>query len=239
MGVRRLGEAPTVADYGQEDDLFEEETVAAHQGTDDDYPAPRFGAEAGAAAKARVNKKGGYTEEFRFTEDPQVIRFTDDDNIGVYGRHWVQLPGVAGKRSYICFDDVTGLDPAPKRCPLCQRAGSKPETNWFYSIINFSHPDGPTKQLMPVKVRANNTVEAVSKSRRSLTSRFWSAWKTGKDQSTIYTLQPIDDDDIPDELPGITTERAHEIVNALGPLTYKDIRMNSLTELADVAQQMS
>lgn len=234
MGVRRVGaSAPTANEYDDgiddrnDDDLYEDEQEPAFSSRT--LPPRRSGDD--AARRAASASK--FTRDFKFSDDPQLIRVMSDVNIGVYGQHWFRE--LTGKQSFICFDEPGGND--DKRCPLCLVTANKPSVKYWWSIVNLSLKE-PGRQLMVVGARANAQLVSLRDGKYGpLTSRYWAASKTGEGMATVHTYMPIEDRDL-ERYYGITLDRAASIVEAATPFSDDDVRLDSLEELTELARRL-
>ena len=114
MGVvRKAGTAvPSMKDYASDDDAYEVEN--------EEEMAERTSiVQSGWAAmrKAAASSSGGdYVTDFRFSEDPALVKFLSSEPVAVYKQHWINER--AGRKSFTC---------AGAKCPLCNKVGHKPQ----------------------------------------------------------------------------------------------------------------
>ena len=65
-----------------------------------------------------------FPTDFRFSEEPQLIKFLQDRPFATYQQHWIDRP--KGKKSFVCMGDG---------CPLCEILGDKPRGKFAFNVL--------------------------------------------------------------------------------------------------------
>ena len=158
---------------------------------------------------------------FRWADDgdQQVVKFFDADPWG-YNQHWVTREG---KQSFPC------IARPGTRCPLCE-VGIKASQRIVYSLINLSHPDGPTSQILEVGPQLDETLIAYDDDRKTgpLSRLWWALSRTkgarsaGGQGKYNYMFTPIKDRDLEDDW-GISFDTADQASKKLKALSPADV----------------
>lgn len=246
MGVTRTATAPDLDDFLAEDD---DEGTTPDYGTapteddeldgvfededEDERPVRSSVVQSGwAAAKSAIaeSSRGGYTKDFKFTEEPQLVRFLVGDPIAVFKQHWVER---AGRRSFTCL--------GPK-CPLCSVAGHKPDKKIAFTILNLSAEDGPQVQMLSVGPRLAQQFETFHSNPKTgpldKADRYWALSKSGVKQKTSYSIVPVKSRDLADDWELDPAEVLTAIQEAT-PLDRSAVREDTYADLLEVAQEIA
>lgn len=133
--------------------------------------------------------KGDWTNDFRFREEPQIVKFLDDEPWD-YMQHWVQREG---KMSFTC---------GGPGCPLC-KVGVKVTQKIVFPIVNFgeSPEDEPEVMNLVVGRRLLTTLEGYHKAKTTgpLTRLYWALSKTGERLKTQHHVQAVKDRDLEED----------------------------------------
>lgn len=133
--------------------------------------------------------KGDWTNDFRFREEAQIVKFLDDEPWD-YMQHWVQRDG---KQSFTC---------AGPGCPLC-KVGVKVTQKIVFPVVNFgeSPEDEPEVQNLVVGRRLMTTLEGYHKGKTTgpLTRLYWALSKTGQRLKTQHHVQVVKERDLEED----------------------------------------
>lgn len=240
MGVRRVidlhdeedeeFDTPAVTTLGKRTPKQAEPEPEFEDEDEEEVPSRASIVQAGwdSAKKAMANA-GGFTDEFKFTDSQQVVKFLSSDPIAVYRQHW--LDQKEGKKSFVCLG---------ARCPLCRLVGDSPSQKIAFSVLNLSTPGNNGEpfapQLLIVGTRLANQLEKLNNDPKvgPLDKAFWALSKTGVKQQTSYSAVPVKPRDLaedwdinPDD---VTT--AAITVKALDSSVIRTEPMDSLMEIA-------
>lgn len=203
------------ADLLDEDD---EDTVA------DQSSALQSGWEAALNASKSDAKR--FTNEFKFTEEPQLVKFLTNVPFAVYDQHWIERKG---KRSFVCLGD---------NCPLCDK-GDTPRSKVAFSIVNLSAEE-PIVEMLITSPSLTNQLASLDKDAKTgpLDRLYWSLSRHGKESKTTYTVIPVKPRDL-DEDWGCDQAEVEALIDTFEPLTAKVISLTPRSELADIAREIN
>lgn len=205
-----------------EDDFIEDgEDVSASRSS-----AIQSGWEA-ALKSASAPSSGGYVNDFRFSEDSQLIKFLDSEPIAVYSQHWIERPG---KRSWVCL----GED-----CPLCA-VGDKPGRKVSFSIVNLSAPDGAVVEILTVSPKTMQVLNRYHQDRSTgpLDRLYYSLSKTGSGPKTVFQILPVKARDLEEDW-SLDPADTEAIISGFDPLTSKVISFSSREKLEEIAREIN
>lgn len=187
-----------------------------------------------AAAEALQSESSeGFPTEFKHTEQPQVVKFLDQDGpFANFKQHF--LNGKPGKKSYVCLNSNGGTD-----CPLCSVLKNKAEEKRAFSVINFSAEGGPQRQIVLATPRFYKSLHLAHFSPQGpLTKHYWALSRTGKMQTTVYHMQAIKARDLQEDW-NINEANAEDVVSKAKVFERSLYRMNTYAELLEIAQELS
>jgi hypothetical protein len=134
-------------------------------------------------------KSGAYATNFRFSEQPTLVRFLDDAPFIVYEEHWVDR--TEGKRSFVCLGD---------ECPLCTIAGDKPRPKFSFNVLVISDEEPNVQILTAPPTLARQLRAANDDPRRGpLTKHYWALSRLGTGRDTQYTVERVRATDLAEE----------------------------------------
>lgn len=181
-----------------------------------------------AAARKAVEDSSDFADDFRFEEDPQIVKFLDDEP-AVFRQHW--LNEKPGKKSYVCLEDD---------CPLCEELGDNPSYRFAFSIVNLSVEGNPT-QLLLAGVRLATMLDKLNAHKRQgpLSREFWSLSKTGEKRNTQHQVQLVKERDLLDDY-DIDPDEVAEVISKREPLDMsKAIHQPTRAELLSIVDELS
>lgn len=190
----------------------------------DTSAALQAGWEAALNATKSDNKR--FTNDFRFTEEPQLVKFLDNQPFAVFDQHWIERQG---KRSFVCL----GED-----CPLCDK-GDTPRAKVAFSIVNLSAEE-PVVEVLLTGPMLTNQLASLDKDPKTgpLDRIYWSMSRQGKGPKTTYSVLPVKPRDL-DEDWGADQAEVEMIVDRFEPLTRNVISLTPRSELAEIAREMN
>ena len=223
-----------IANDDLDEDLAEErDEEAALDDDDEDTVAPRSSAmQSGwkAALDATKGDSKRFTNEFKFTDEAQLVKFLSSEPFAVYEQHWIER---SGKRSFVCSADVD-----PKGCPLCDK-GDSPRAKVAFSVLNLSAEEPVVEMLVtsPTLTRQLASLDSDAKT-GPLDRLYWALSKTGTKKSTSYTVQAVKARDL-DEDWGCDPNEIEELVEQFEPLTSDAIYRTPRSELIAIAREIN
>jgi hypothetical protein len=192
-----------------------------------------------------------YVKDFRFDEEPQLVKFLDAVPFASFLQYWVGFR--AGKKSFISpvFPDYSNEESAndPLLTYLRRLKDTKknqnPSVSWpskkiAFSVVNFSMEE-PTQQALivttgtvGVQLRRLNDDPKIG----PLDKNFWSLSKTGSGPQSAYSILPIKARDLQEDW-GIDPEEAESVASRMTPQTAEAFRPASLEELQEIAREVA
>jgi hypothetical protein len=179
-----------------------------------------------AALNASKSDSKRFTNEFRFTEEPQLIKFLTNEPFAVFEQHWIER---SGKRSFVCLGDG---------CPLCDK-GDAPRAKVAFSIVNLSAEE-PVVEMLLTGPMLTNQLASLDKDPKTgpLDRIYWSLSRQGKGPKTTYSVIPVKPRDL-DEDWGCDQAEVEATIDKFEPLTAKVIALTPRSELADIAREIN
>jgi len=197
-----------------------------------DEVAPKHGTtvQAGwAAADALLKPKkesGEYANDFRFTEQAQLVRFLEDEPFSVYFQHWIDREG---KKSFVCIGDD---------CPLCTIAGDKPRGKFAFNILVLSDEEPGVMILTAPPTLARQLKAANDDIKRGpLTKYYWAISRQGSGPQTTYTLDRVRATDLAEEW-DLDPEDVDDLVANANKYDSSSVYVTPRTELLTIARSL-
>jgi hypothetical protein len=175
--------APTVdaSNYADEEFAVDSPTAAPKHGTS-------VQAGWGAAESKLTTKSSEYPNDFKFTKEPQLVRFLEDAPFAVYQQHWIEREG---KKSFVCLED---------ECPLCIIAGDKPRGRFAFNVLVLSGEEQTVQILTAPPTFARMLRSANDDERRGpLTKHYWAISREGTGPQTTFNLERVRVTDLAEE----------------------------------------
>lgn len=143
---------------------------------------------ADAYLKPKNKEGGGYANNFKFSEQPQLVRFLDDAPFHIYEEHWIERDG---KKSFVCLEG---------ECPLCTVAGDKARARFAFNVIVVSDEE-QSVQIMTVPPTFARILRAKAEDPRlgPLTKHYWAISRIGIGRDTQYSIDRVRATDLADE----------------------------------------
>jgi len=225
IAARRVVEATDYIVDGvevEEDVLLEEDnedTVADHSS------ALQSGWES-ALKSAKTDKS--FTTEFRFTDEPQLVKFLDSAPFASFDQHWIERPG---KKSFVCLGEAA-------ECPLCG-IGDSPRPKAAFSIVNLSAEEPVVEILLtsPTLTRQLASFDQDAKT-GPLDRIFWSMARQGKGPKTIYTILPVKARDLSEDW-GADQSEVESSIDRFEPLTPRVISFTPRNDMLEISREIS
>jgi hypothetical protein len=219
--VRRNADYDTAStDYIEDDDFFTEDS--------EDISAARSSAiQSGwESALQKANSSSNYTNEFKFTEDSQLVKFQSAEPIGVYDQHWVTRDG---KRSWVCLGEG---------CPLCA-IGDRPAPRFAFAVVNLSAEE-PVAELLSVSSKTMRIIRRLHEDPVTgpLDRLYFALSRSGKGSSAVFSFVPVKPRDLEEDW-GLPASDAEAIISAIDPLDSTSVPFSPKAKLAEVAREFS
>ena len=171
---------------------------------------------------------GDYPTEFKFSEEPTLVKFMEDEPFAIYEQHWIERP--KGKKSFVCLGDG---------CPLCEILGDKPRGKFAFNVVVLSG-DVQGRQILtapPTLVRQLRKVNEDDR-RGPLSREFWEISRMGTGPTTSYNLSYVKGRDLNEEW-NLDPNSVQELVATAVPYTAEVIKETPRSELLDIARSVN
>jgi hypothetical protein len=171
---------------------------------------------------------GDFPTDFRFTEEPQLIKFLEDAPFAVYEQHWIERP--KGKKSFVCLGDS---------CPMCDVLGDKPRGKFAFNITVLSG-DVTGVQILtapPLLVRQLRKINEDDR-KGPLSREFWEVSRLGTGPTTSYNLNYVRGRDLEEEWK-LDDSVVQELVASAVPFTAEVIRETPRSEMLEIARSIA
>lgn len=180
------------------------------------------------AAESTLKRKGDgdYPNDFRFSDQPQLVRFLDDAPFAVYQQHWIEREG---KKSFVCLGDD---------CPLCTIAGDKPRGKFAFNVLVVSE-ETPSVQILTAPPTFARQLRAANDDERRgpLTKFYWAISREGVGPQTAYTLERVRATDLAEEW-GMDSEPLDEAVKSAVKYDESTVYVTPREELLTIARSL-
>lgn len=176
----------------------------------------------------KASTSSDYPTDFKFTEEPVLIKFLEDAPFKTYDQHWIDRP--KGKRSFICLGDD---------CPLCDILGDKPRPKLAFNVLVLS---GETRglQILTAPPMLGRQLRKVHDDDRKgpLSREFWEISRSGTGPQTIYNLNFVRGRDLQEEW-DLDLAEVKDMVANVEPYEADVIRETPHDELLEVARSVA
>ena len=171
---------------------------------------------------------GDFPTDFRFTEEPVLIKFLEDEPFAVYEQHWIERP--KGKKSFVCIGDT---------CPMCDILGDKPRAKFAFNVVVLS---GETQglQILTAPPLLGRQLRKINEDDRKgpLSREFWEISRLGTGPTTSYQLNIVRGRDLKEEW-NLEPDTVQETLAAAVPFTAEVIRETPRSEMLEVARSVA
>jgi len=169
-----------------------------------------------------------FPADFRFSEEPQLIKFLEDEPFAIYEQHWVER--TKGKRSFVCLGD---------NCPLCDILGDKPRGKFSFNVLVLSGETTGVQIITaaPLLVRQIRKINEDDR-KGPLSKEFWEVSRSGTGPTTVYTLNVVRSRDLAEEWK-LDPDTVQETIASAVPFTAEVIRETPRSEMLEVARSVA
>lgn len=179
------------------------------------------------AAEATIKPKE-YTNDFKVSEKPQLIKFLDPDGpFAVYSEHWLDEK-TEGQRSYTCLE---------AGCPLCIKLDNKPKKKYAFSVAVITETETVLTKLIATPLYFRALHAAHHSPSGPLTKNYWSTFRRGSMKDTVFTLNPVKGRDLLEDY-GVDEAKVEAAIAGMTPFTSASVRRLSLADLTEVANAL-
>jgi hypothetical protein len=169
-----------------------------------------------------------FPTDFRFSEEPQLVKFLEDHPFASYEQHWIERP--KGKKSFVCIGES---------CPLCDVLGDKPRGKFAFNVLVLSGETQGVQILTAPPSLARQIKKAHEDERKGpLNKEFWEISRLGTGPTTQYPLNFVRGRDLAEEWK-MSNDAVQELVAAAVPFTAEVIRETPRSEMLEVARSVA
>lgn len=209
--------------------------VAAEDYLDEDTPdmPAKVGTtvqEGWGAAEALLNvETTEFPTDFKFSEEPQLVKFLQDRPFATYEQHWIERP--KGKKSFVCMGDG---------CPLCEILGDKPRGKFAFNVLVLNGEESKVQVLTAPPSLARQIKKAHDDERKGpIDKEFWEISRLGTGPQTQYTLNYVRGRDLAEEWK-LSQETVNELVANAEPFSASEVvRETPRSELLEIARSLA
>lgn len=208
----------------REDDLFEDDD-------EDARPARSSSLQSGWEAALNASKADSkkYTNEFRFSDEQQLVKFISSEPFAVFGQHWIERQG---KRSFVCLAED------PQGCPLCDK-GDTPRTKVAFSIVNLSAEEPVVEMLLTSPTLTRQLANLAEDPKTGPLDRIYYALsRSGTGPKTVYQVTPVKPRDLEEDW-SVSQSEIESLVDTFEPLTAQVISFTPRAELMEIAREVT
>lgn len=187
-----------------DDDAAPAETTRSRVRPADDDLDTTGGAEDQPANAARVIKRGWgaadetrsadspFSQRLKVTNEPQVIRFLEDDPYTSFRQHWIERQG---QKSFTCTSAIHA-----KGCPLCD-AGDRPSARFCFNVAVLVPGEEPLLRSYDVGPRVVDSLKNFHQDPRQgpLPKHYWAVSRTGKGNTSQTNHQMVKASDLEED----------------------------------------
>ena len=170
-----------------------------------------------------------FPTDFRFSEEPQLVKFLQDRPFATYEQHWIERP--KGKKSFVCIGDG---------CPLCEILGDKPRGKFAFNVLVLSGETQGVQVLTAPPSLARQIKKAHDDERKGpLDREFWEISRMGTGPTTQYTLNFVRGRDLAEEWK-LSLDNVKELVANAEAFSAEDVvRETPRSELLEIARSIA
>ena len=153
------------------------------------------------------NADSPFAQRFKLSEEPQIVKFLNDEPYASWRQHWVERQG---QKSFVCISDFD-----ERGCPLCD-SGNRPAVRIAFNVALLLPGEEPVLKSYEVGPRVIDQLKNFHTDPRTgpLSKHYWSISKTGKGATTATSHQLVKERDLEEwNMNPITDEILKELVS--------------------------
>lgn len=177
---------------------------------------------------AKSESNSDYPVDFKFTEEPVLVKFLENAPFKTYSQHWIDRP--KGKRSFVCLGDD---------CPLCDILGDKPRPKLAFNVVVLSG-ESQGLQILTAPPMLGRILRKVHDDDRKgpLSREFWEVSRTGTGPQTVYNVDFVRGRDLEEEW-GLDLDAVKDSISKAEPYDGEAVRETPYDELLEVARSVA
>jgi hypothetical protein len=213
--------------------------ASSYLDADDENATPKVGTTvqsgweaASKTLKATSKDTGEYPNDFKFTEESQLVKFIGDGPFRSYEQHWIDRS--SGKRSFVCISETD-----EQGCPLCDILGDKPRGKFAFTVLVLSGSETKTMILTapPTLFRQIKAAHEDPK-RGPLNKFFYSISRMGTGPQTTYSIERVRATDLQEDW-DLDSAQVEELVATAEQFTPDVIWDTPRAELLEIARSVA
>ena len=168
-----------------------------------------------------------FPTDFKFSEEPQLIKFLEDGPFRVYEQHWIER---TGKKSFVALETDD---------PFTDLLGSKPRARFAFNVIALSG-DTHTVQILTAPPSFARQIRRAHEDERKgpLSKEFWEVSRMGNGPTTQYTLNYVRGRDLEEEW-NLSLESVNAIIKDAVCFTPDVIKETPREEMLKIAREVA
>ena len=176
------------------------------------------------------NADSPFAQRLKVGDDPQIIKFLNDEPYASWRQHWIERQG---QKSFVCIGDFED-----KGCPLCD-SGDRPSVRIAFNVALLLPGEEPVLKSYEVGPRVIDQLKNFHTDPRTgpLSKHYWAVSKTGKGATTATSHQLVKDRDL--EEWGIDEITDAGLKSLVGKAYTADIiNIPTRKDLVDIANEL-
>jgi len=180
-----------------------------------------------ADALLKSDTPSEFPSDFKFSEEPQLVKFLEDGPFRVYEQHWIERP--KGKKSFVALEEND---------PFTEILGSRPRPRFAFNVLVLS-AEAPSVQILTAPPSLARQIKKAHDDERKgpLSKEFWEISRLGTGPTTQYTLNFVRGRDLAEEWKLNIDEVTELVANAV-PFTADVIRETPRSEMLEIARSL-
>jgi hypothetical protein len=170
-----------------------------------------------------------FPTDFRFSDEPHLVKFLQDRPFATYEQHWIERP--KGKKSFVCIGDG---------CPLCEILGDKPRGKFAFNVLVLTGDVQGVQILTAPPSLARQIKKAHDDERKGpLDREFWEISRMGTGPTTQYTLNFVRGRDLAEDWK-LSLDNVNELIANAESFSAEDVvRETPRSELLEIARSIA
>jgi hypothetical protein len=180
-----------------------------------------------ADALLKSDNSTDFPSDFKFSDEPQVVKFLEDGPFRVYEQHWIERP--KGKKSFVALEEND---------PFVDILGNKPRPRFAFNVLVLS-AEAPSVQILTAPPSLARQIKKAHDDERKgpLSKEFWEISRLGTGPTTQYTLNFVRGRDLAEEWK-LNLDEVNELVANAVPFTADVIRETPRSEMLEIARSL-
>lgn len=180
-----------------------------------------------ADALLKSDTPSEFPSDFKFSEEPQLVKFLEDGPFRVYEQHWIERP--KGKKSFVALEEND---------PFTEILGSRPRPRFAFNVLVLS-AESPSVQILTAPPSLARQIKKAHDDERKgpLSKEFWEISRLGTGPTTQYTLNFVRGRDLAEEWK-LNIDEVNELVANAVPFTADVIRETPRSEMLKIARSL-